>query len=420
MTGGYDSANTQESVEVYTIATNTWTVLPSLPNQHVTHGSVFAPDGRLYAIGGSYGGQVDAYDPNFNVWVTLPQQVTNNTDGLSASLTGDGRIVAVTNNSSSSGTFLYGPSATISATQGLANSTFTVTGSNFAANANVSVILGAVTGGTVIGTGVTSGSGTFGPLTATVPATAAFGNQPLNVIDARSTYPEEFSFFAGSFTATGGTGQSGPIRLSAHEPVRCDVRDPNGNLLSGVTVTFKVTAGGGTFTGGVSTINVTTGASGQASTLLTLGDLAGTQTVSATASGLSLTFSATGTPAAPASLAFSVQPSAALIDVANSPGIQVSVLDQFSNVVPNSGLNVTVTLNETNGATLAGTTTVATVNGVATFSTLSVNKEALYTLTASYSTFTTTSASFLVGYSSNPPSGSSTATRSTTTMTGRP
>src|SRR6185503_19387690 len=57
--------------------------------------------------------------------------------------------------------------------------------------------------------------------------------------------------------------------------------------------------------------------------------------------------------------------------------------DEAGNTVTTSTDNITLsTGNNTPGMTLAGTTTVAAVNGVATFTGLSINVAANYTLTA--------------------------------------
>src|SRR5207237_575425 len=90
-------------------------------------------------------------------------------------------------------------------------------------------------------------------------------------------------------------------------------------------------------------------------------------------------------------LAFGAQPSTAVAGAAVSPAVTVRVLDQFNNLVTTDTSNVTVALGTNpGGGTLSGTTTVAAVGGVASFSTLSVNKVgAGYTLTAADASLTT-------------------------------
>jgi len=89
-------------------------------------------------------------------------------------------------------------------------------------------------------------------------------------------------------------------------------------------------------------------------------------------------------PAPAAQLAFTVQPSNAAAGAMNTPAVQVAVQDAQGNTVTTATTNITVAIG-TNPAsgTLAGTKTVAAVNGVATFSTLSLSAAGTgYTLTA--------------------------------------
>ena len=86
-----------------------------------------------------------------------------------------------------------------------------------------------------------------------------------------------------------------------------------------------------------------------------------------------------------AKLVFAVQPSNAVAGAASTPAVQVAVQDAKGNTVTTASTSITVAIG-TNPAsgTLAGTTTVAAANGVATFSTLSLNLAGTgYTLTAS-------------------------------------
>ena len=73
-------------------------------------------------------------------------------------------------------------------------------------------------------------------------------------------------------------------------PFVVSVLDQNGSAFAGAVVTFSVTAGGGT----LSATTATTDASGRARSTLTLGNDAGTNTVTATVAGLgTVTFTAT-------------------------------------------------------------------------------------------------------------------------------
>src|SRR5213075_3160304 len=93
------------------------------------------------------------------------------------------------------------------------------------------------------------------------------------------------------------------------------------------------------------------------------------------------------TPAAPDHLTFLQQPTDAVAGVAISPAITVRVEDAFANLVTSDTRNVTLAIaTNAGGGTLSGTATVAASGGVATFSTLSINKTGTgYTLGATSS-----------------------------------
>src|SRR2546429_3682157 len=81
---------------------------------------------------------------------------------------------------------------------------------------------------------------------------------------------------------------------------------------------------------------------------------------------------------------FRSQPSTTVAGAAISPAVQVTALDPAGNPVPGFTGSVTVALGTNpGGATLGGTTTVAAVNGVASFSPLTLDKTGTgYALTA--------------------------------------
>jgi hypothetical protein len=102
--------------------------------------------------------------------------------------------------------------------------------------------------------------------------------------------------------------------------------------------------------------------------------------------GVAITITGTTASAgSPTYLAFQVAPSNAVAGANIAPAVEVVAKDGFGNVVTGFTGNVTVALGANPGATaLGGTTTVAAVGGVATFSTLSVPVAAAgYTLVAS-------------------------------------
>ena len=98
---------------------------------------------------------------------------------------------------------------------------------------------------------------------------------------------------ATSIVHVSGNNQIDTVGTTLSTPFLVEVRDQNGDALSGITVAFAVTAGGGT----LSASSVTTDSSGQAESTLTLGSSTGTNTVTATATGITtpVTFTATAT-----------------------------------------------------------------------------------------------------------------------------
>lgn len=93
-----------------------------------------------------------------------------------------------------------------------------------------------------------------------------------------------------------GSGQTGTVGTTLPTPLTVKVTDAIGTGVPGVVIAFSITAGGGN----LSAASVTTNSSGLASTTLTLGSAAGTNTVRAASgilSGSPLFFSATATAA---------------------------------------------------------------------------------------------------------------------------
>ena len=79
-----------------------------------------------------------------------------------------------------------------------------------------------------------------------------------------------------------GDNQKGAAFASLSQPFVVEVQDENGSALAGISVTFAVTAGGGT----LSTTITTTDENGRAQSTLTLGPNLGTNTVQVSAAGI--------------------------------------------------------------------------------------------------------------------------------------
>lgn len=114
--------------------------------------------------------------------------------------------------------------------------------------------------------------------------------------------PLDYEWVAKNLVITSGNGASGVVN-STLPPFVVTITDAYGNPIQGVAVTFVIASTPAGATGqNLSTTNATTDASGQASTSLTLGNVAGTYTVSASSAGLvgsPVTFTATATSTPP-------------------------------------------------------------------------------------------------------------------------
>ena len=171
--------------------------------------------------------------------------------------------------------------------------------------------------------------------------------------------------------------------------IQIAVLDAYGNATAGAqTVKLAIGANpGGSTLAGTTSVAAVQGVATFAS--VSLNKSGASYTLKVTSSGLTgVTTNAFNiTNAAPAQLVFSVQPSNTGAAVAISPAVNVTQLDAFGNVAVNSTKAVTLSIGvNPAGGTLSGTTNVAAVAGVATFSDASINKKgAGYTLQASAS-----------------------------------
>ena len=217
----------------------------------------------------------------------------------------------------------------------------------------------------ITGTGSTT-------VTPGAPTALAFSVQPTNAVAGVGIAPS---------VAVRVVDAYGNLTPSAASVTLAIGTNPGGGTLSG-TLTVAAVAGVATFPG-ISIDKVGTG-----------------YTLAATASGLAGSTSAAFdvTPAAAAALEFGQQPTNVAADAAIAPAVTVRLLDAFGNLTTSTA-NVTVAIGTNPSAgTLSGTTTVAAVSGIATFSTLSINKVGVgYTLTAASGALTgATSAAFNV------------------------
>ena len=187
-------------------------------------------------------------------------------------------------------------------------------------------------------------------------------------------------------------------------PVQLTAKDALGNTVTGFTGNVTLTITAGTGASGARLLGATTVAAvGGVATFsaLSIAQSASGYTLSATGTGLAGTTSSpfTITPGLAAQLVFTAQPSDATAGATITPAVRVTARDARGNAVPGFTGSVTVAIG-TNpaGGTLSGTTTLAAVGGVASFSNLSLDRSASgYTLSAMASGLTAaTSAPFTV------------------------
>ena len=116
----------------------------------------------------------------------------------------------------------------------------------------------------------------------------------------------------------------------------------------------------------------------------------GPVTITATSEGKSASATITVAPRPATRLGFTQQPSSSSAGQSISPAVRVAIQNDLEGTVTTATTQVTIALGSNPaGATLSGTTTVETVNGIATFANLSLDKAgAGYTLVASAASLT--------------------------------
>jgi protocatechuate 3,4-dioxygenase beta subunit len=181
---------------------------------------------------------------------------------------------------------------------------------------------------------------------------------------------------ATTIAANSSTSLSGTVGSPVTPLPSVKVTDGSGNGVSGVSVTFAVTNGGGS----VSDATQTTNASGIATVgSWTLGTSAGSgnNELTATASGLSgspVTFTASASAGSAGKLGFITQPAAS--GTSGQPLSQQPVLQLFDaddNPVSSGGITVTASIASGPGGSLSGASVNTTSNGRATFGNLTIS-----------------------------------------------
>ena len=219
---------------------------------------------------------------------------------------------------------------------------------------------GSVSGASVVtdASGIaTVGSWTLGAAAGSNVLTASSGSLPGVSFTATSTPGAP-----ASLTKNSGDNQAAAAGSAVAIPPSVLVKDANGNPVSGVSVTFAVSAGGGTATGLVAVSN----ASGIATVgSWTLGTAAGANVLTATSGSLaSVSFTATTTAGPPSSLTKSSGDNQTAVAGSAVP-IPPSVLVKDANGNAAPGVSVTFAVTS-GGGSVTGATAVTNASGIAT------------------------------------------------------
>lgn len=209
---------------------------------------------------------------------------------------------------------------------------------------------------------------------------------------------------ASAITANAGEAQTATAGAAVATNPSIKVTDVHGNPVAGVNVAFAVASGGGTVVGS----GQTTGTNGFATVSgWTLGTTAGTNTLTATAAGLTgspVTFTATGNPG-PASVILLNAGNNQTATVAStlSTNAAVKVTDANANAV--SGVGVTFVV-AAGGGSVNGSTQITASNGIATVGGWTLGITAgTNTLTATAPSLTGSPVTFTATGTAGPPSG---------------
>jgi hypothetical protein len=283
-----------------------------------------------------------------------------------------------------------------------ANGNFTSSG----ANVSLAITTGTGTSGAhlagTLSRAASAGVATFNDLSVDSAGAAYTLNATSGVLTGDTS--SAFNIAVGAATRVDFVGQPSntPPGVTIAPAVQVEVRDAGGNRVT-TDNTTTVTVAIGSNPGGTLSGTLTQQA---ALGLVSFPDLS----INNAGSGYTLTAAATSLTGATSGsfdvvigtatkLAFVTQPTNSTGGAVISPALQVAVQDVGGNVVPGATNSVTLAIAANpNSGTLSGTKTVAAVNGIATFSTLSLDSAGTgYTLDASASGLTgTTSNAFNV------------------------
>jgi hypothetical protein len=170
----------------------------------------------------------------------------------------------------------------------------------------------------------------------------------------------KFDATPASITASGNPATAGVVGVPLPTPITVVIKNAGGEPIPEASVAFAVTGGGGSVASGT----VLTDTAGKASTSWTLGPTAGTQTATATVTGLApVTFTVTAAAGAASAMTKSAgdaQTATAGTNVPVAPAVKIA--DQFGN--PVAGVLVTFAVASGGGA-VAGASANSGADGIA-------------------------------------------------------
>jgi hypothetical protein len=195
--GGETSTATLSLVEQLPSFGSTWQTVAQLQTARAHHGAAAGSDGRIYAIGGTDGSKtlasVEVYTPSVDRWSPVAPLKEPRRNLVAVRLL-DGRIAVIGGGdlpTYASTIEIYGPSMQVSPPLPRVGDMVSLAGSNFAANAKVTVTDRA---GSVVGYGDTDASGRLvAPISWLVTSTAGLETW-VTVEDDRSRYPVQVTF----------------------------------------------------------------------------------------------------------------------------------------------------------------------------------------------------------------------------------
>ncbi len=200
---------------------------------------------------------------------------------------------------------------------------------------------------------------------------------------------------AAAINVVSGSNQSAVINTAFASPLKAVVKDANGNVVPGVTVTFAPPSSGpsGTFAGGANTA-VTDSTGTATSAVFTANGSVGTYSVKASTGSLSTSFVLSNTAGAVASLTITGgSGQSATVNSAFANPLKVVAKDSQGNLVPGATVTFTAPTSGASGTWPGGgniVTAIADGTGTATSPVFTANSKAgSYTVTASVGSVST-------------------------------